>query len=169
MISTGSSDAGNSHTNLIHNKSWTTEFSPGRFNFPSLVPALQTSKEQVFTHPNLKEYIWQVKRRKHCFSHNVHQKRKFRHLIMSDNNSNDCHCAPLVVLPCHLVPGLPSDRNWLSGRVYKIHIHLFIVIQIKTTCQINIKYANWCLPLDPSSPSLNTAVTDDKFVKLNWP
>lgn len=101
---------GNSHTNLIHNKSWTTEFSPGRFNFPSLVPALQTSKEQVFTHPNLKEYIWQVKRRKHCFSHNVHQKRKFRHLIMSDNNSNDCHCAPLVVLPCHRVPGLPSDR-----------------------------------------------------------
>lgn len=81
---------------------------------------------------------------------------------MSDNNSNDCHCAPLVVLLAY-----HQTANWLSGRVYKIHIHLFIVIQIKTTCQIDIKYANWFLPLDPSSPSLNTAVTDDKFVKLN--
>lgn len=121
MISTGSSDAGNSHTNLIHNKSRATEFSPGRFNFQTLSPVLQTSKEQVFTHPNLKENIGQVKRRKHCFSHNVHQKRMFRHLIMSDNNSNDCHSAPLLALP------------WLT-------------IRPLTDCQtVYIRYTHICL------------------------
>lgn len=123
MISTGSSDAGNSHTNLIHNKSRATEFSPGRFNF-------QTLFLQYYRHPRNRssliliwKKIYDKSKEENIVFHIMSIKRECldRHLIMSDNNSNDCHSAPLLALP------------WLT-------------IRPLTDCQtVYIRYTHICL------------------------